>query len=81
MKTVVNVHDLKTNYSKYLDQVVNKRQELVLGKNGKAVAKIVPLPSSGLAPRKLGGLKGRIHLSDDFEEPMLWLWDVAKNKK
>lgn len=73
MKTVVNVHDLKTNYSKYLDKVVNEGGEVILGKHGKPVAKIVPLAQQ---PRKPGILKGKIWIADDFDEPMMELWDT-----
>jgi prevent-host-death family protein len=79
MSTVINVHDLKTNYSKYLEQVISGK-EIVLGKHGKPVAKIVALPDATSKPRKLGTLKGKIWISDDFDEPMVDLWDVLSNK-
>lgn len=74
MNTAVNVHDLKTNYSRYLDQVIETHQEIVLSKYGKPVAKLVPLlvPQK---PRQLGVLKGKLHMADDFDEPMMELWD------
>lgn len=68
--TVVNVHDLKTNYSKYLDQVSHGK-EIILGKHGKPVAKMVRIAPK---PRKLGTLKGKIRMSPDFDEPMMELW-------
>jgi prevent-host-death family protein len=74
MTDVVNVHELKTHYSKYLEQVT-KGEEITLGKHGKPVAKIVPLEKS-LEPRKLGALEGKIWMSDDFDEPMMELWDI-----
>lgn len=73
MKTVVNVHDFKTNYSKYLEQVIEGGEEIILGKHGKPVAKIVRLPQK---PRKPGALKGKIRLAADFDEPMMELWDI-----
>lgn len=72
MKPVVNVHDLKTNYSKYLDQVVSSKQEIILGKHGRAVAKLVPLQPQTRTP---GALKGKIWAADDFDEPMMELWN------
>lgn len=72
MKNVVNVHELKTNYSKYLEQATDG-QEIILGKYGKPVAKLVPLSQK---PRKPGALKGKIWKSNDFDEPMMELWDV-----
>jgi prevent-host-death family protein len=79
MSTVINVHDLKTNYSKYLEQVI-AGNELLLGKHGKAVAKIIPLSEFANEPRKLGMLRGKIHMSDDFDEPMTELWDTIAKK-
>lgn len=80
MGTVINVHDLKTNYSKYLEQVIGGK-EILLGKHGKAVAKIVALPNAASEPRKLGMLKGKIWMSEDFDEPMIDLWNTVANKK
>ncbi len=79
MNTVVNVHDLKTNYSKYLEQVI-AGNEVLLGKHGKAIAKIVPLTGSANEPRKLGMLQGKLRMSDDFDEPMVELWNTIANK-
>lgn len=79
MSDIVNVHDLKTNYSKYLEQVI-AGEEIILGKHGKIVAKIVPLPKAPKT-RRLGAFKGKIWMSDDFDEPMTELWDIIANKK
>lgn len=78
MSIVINVHDFKTHYSKYLEQVQNG-EEIFVGKHGKAIAKLVPLPQA-LEPRKPGALKGKIWISDDFDEPMLDLWETIANK-
>jgi prevent-host-death family protein len=79
MSTVINVHDLKTNYSKYLERVISG-EEILLGKHGKIVAKIIPL---GLAqkPRTPGALKGKVWASKDFDEPLTELWATIGNKK
>ncbi len=75
MKTVVNVHDLKTHYSKYLEEVANG-QEILLGKHGKVIAKIVPY-SQAEQPRTPGALKGKVWVSDDFDVPMTDLWETV----
>lgn len=77
MDEVVNVHDLKTHYSHYLDQVIGGK-EIVLAKHGKPVAKIIPYIAPK-EPRKPGWLKGKIWTSDDFDEPMMFLWDVGED--
>lgn len=74
MSNVINVHDLKTNYSKYLAQVING-EEILLGKHGIAVAKIIPLSKTKKA-RVPGALKGKVWISDDFNEPLTSLWDI-----
>ncbi|HWZ65470.1 MAG TPA: type II toxin-antitoxin system prevent-host-death family antitoxin [Patescibacteria group bacterium] len=79
MSIVVNVHDFKTNYSKYLEQAISG-QEILLGKHGKAVAKIIPLTPTKKS-RVPGALKGKIWVSDDFDEPMLELWTTIGSKK
>jgi prevent-host-death family protein len=76
MTDLVNVHELKTNYSKYLDKVA-KGQEVLLGKHGKAVAKMVPL-AYGQQPRTPGSLKGKVWISSDFDAPMIGLWDSTQ---
>jgi prevent-host-death family protein len=72
MSDVINVHDFKTNYSKYLEEAVGGK-EILLGKRGKAIAKLVPLQQTK-DPRLPGALKGKVWISDDFDEPMMALW-------
>jgi prevent-host-death family protein len=79
MSNIVNVHDLKTNYSRYLEQVIGG-EEILLGKHGKVVAKIIPL-SLAKKPRTPGALKGKIWASNDFDKPMTELWTTIENKK
>ena len=77
MSDVINVHDFKTNYSKYLDEAVGGK-EILLGKHGKAVAKLVPLQQTK-SPRLPGALKGKVWISDDFDEPMMTLWTASSD--
>jgi prevent-host-death family protein len=58
MSDVINVHDFKTNYSKYLEETVNGK-EILLGKHGKAVAKLVALRQAK-EPRLPGALKDKV---------------------
>ena len=78
MADVINVHDFKTNYSKYLEEAVGGK-EILLGKHGKAVAKLVPLQQTK-NPRTPGALKGKVWVGDDFDEPMMALWDSVSSK-
>lgn len=73
MSDVINVHDFKKHYSKYLEEAVSGK-EILLGKHGKAVAKLVPLQQTN-NPRSPGALKGKVWVSDNFDEPMMMLWN------
>jgi len=41
--------------------------EIVLTRDGEAVAKIVSLHSSSRAPRRPGSARGMVHMADDFD--------------
>jgi prevent-host-death family protein len=68
MKTqTVNIHEAKTHLSRLIDEVV-QGQEFVIAKAGKPMAKLVALSSS--KERKLGLLKGKFTVPDDFDAPL-----------
>jgi prevent-host-death family protein len=75
-KTVVNVHEAKTNFSKLLERA-HRGETIVLAKGGKPYARLVPLESQ--EPRKPGALKGKFKLTKAFFEPLpedeLRLWE------
>ncbi len=62
----VNVHEAKTHLSRLLERV-EAGEEIMLARNGKAVAMLVPVRR---APRRPGGMKGRIRISRDFDAPL-----------
>jgi prevent-host-death family protein len=64
----VNVYAAKTNLSRLIDQV-NAGEEVVITRHGRPVARLVPaeMPKP---ERKLGTLKGKIWMSDDFDAPL-----------
>lgn len=64
---MVNVHQAKTHLSRLLDRV-EKGEEILLARNGKPVAKLVPAPTA--PPRKPGAWKGKIVLHDNFDDPL-----------
>jgi len=63
---LINVHYAKTHLSRLLDRVA-AGEEIVLGKHGKPVAKLVPM---GSAIRKPGRLKGKIRIGAAFDAPL-----------
>ena len=63
---VINVYEAKTQLSKLLDRVA-EGEELVLGKAGKPMARLVPYREVR-QPRKPGRLAGKIWIAPDFDE-------------
>ena len=62
----INVHEAKTHLSRLLERV-EAGEEIVLARNGKAVARLVPV---GRSARRPGAMKGRIRIRRDFEAPL-----------
>ena len=62
----VNVQQAKTHLSRLLDRVQGG-EEILIARNGKPVARLVPVSSQ---PRKPGRLKGRIRIGPDFDDPL-----------
>lgn len=65
---ITNISDAKANLSKLIAQVL-QGQEVVIGKAGKPVAKLVPYDVD-TSPRELGvgAWKGKIWMADDFND-------------
>lgn len=61
-----NIHQAKTQLSKLLEQVSHGK-EVLIAKAGKPIAKLVAYKEEK-KPRKLGQLKGKIFVPDDFDE-------------
>lgn len=68
MATVINIHEAKTHLSRIVEQAAAGR-EVIIAKAGRKVAKLVPLDPVR-RPKKLGGLKGRVRVPDDFNAPL-----------
>ena len=64
----VNIHVAKTQLSKLVDRAA-AGSEIVIAKAGKPVARLVPLAPVGRI-RRLGALKGRLAIPDDFDAPL-----------
>ncbi|MBA2446314.1 MAG: type II toxin-antitoxin system Phd/YefM family antitoxin [Nocardioidaceae bacterium] len=63
---VVNVHEAKTHFSRLLERV-SKGEEIVIGKAGKPVARLVPYTEAS-GPRSPGAWKGRVKIAPDFDD-------------
>jgi prevent-host-death family protein len=74
MLEMLNVHAAKTNFSKLLARVA-LGEEIVIGKDGVPVAKLVPYVGTA-ATRPLGVFAGKVWMSDDAFESPPWLVDA-----
>lgn len=63
----VNIHEAKTHLSRLVEEAA-EGEEIIIAKAGRPVARIVALPSD--KPRKLGLLKGKFTIPDDFDAPL-----------
>lgn len=65
---ITNISDAKSSLSKLIEQVL-QGQEVIIGKAGKPVAKLVPYDAD-TSPRKLGAgtWRGKIWVADDFDD-------------
>jgi prevent-host-death family protein len=68
MNQIVNVHEAKTHFSKFLDRVMNG-EEIIIAKAGKPVARLLPIAEKP-AQRKPGSAAGKIWVSPDFDAPL-----------
>lgn len=66
--TTVNVHEAKTQLSRLLERVL-QGEEVVIARHGKPVARLVAV-SERPERRTPGSAKGRVVLSEDFDEPL-----------
>jgi len=70
---ITNISEAKTQLSAIIKKVM-AGQEVIIGKAGKPVAKLVRYERSE-KPRQPGALRGKIKIGEDFDElPM----DIAK---
>jgi prevent-host-death family protein len=65
MQEPVNVHEAKTHLSRLLERV-EAGEEVVIARNGRPVARLVPF-SRRSGPRRPGGWSGRVHMAADFD--------------
>ena len=63
---MINIHQAKTNLSKLIEKTLNG-EDVIIAKAGKPVVKLVAYKEK-LKPRKLGLLKGKIFVPDNFND-------------
>lgn len=62
----VNIHEAKTHLSRLLE-LVERGEAVVIARNGRPIARIVPFKAES---RKPGRLKGKIRIGADFDAPL-----------
>lgn len=67
MSNVINIHEAKTHLSRIVDEVA-AGAEIIIAKAGEPMARLSPISASP-KPKRLGQLKGRIKVPDDFNAP------------
>ena len=65
---VYNLYEAKTHLSQLVDRAA-KGEVILIAKAGIPLAKLVPLPKPK-AKRKPGGWEGKVHIADNFDDPL-----------
>jgi prevent-host-death family protein len=68
VSTIINIHEAKTHLSRIVDEVA-AGAEVIIAKAGKPMARLMPIESAE-RPKKLGLLKGKVKVPDDFNAPL-----------
>ena len=62
-----NIYEAKTHFSKMIN-LVEHNEEVLISRNGKPIAKIIPFVEESGHVRQFGILRGKIKWSDDFDK-------------
>jgi prevent-host-death family protein len=65
---IKNLYEAKTELSALVERAA-KGEEIIIAKNGKPLARLVPLAKTK-GKRKPGGWEGKVWISDDFNAPL-----------
>lgn len=68
MASTYNLYDAKTRLSELVDRA-SAGEEIVIAKNGRPLARLVPIPAEK-PNRSPGGWEGMVWIADDFDEPL-----------
>lgn len=68
MTKIVKLYEAKTHLSDLVERAA-RGEEFIIAKGDQPMARLIPLarPANRRAP---GGWEGRIHISDDFDDPL-----------
>ena len=65
----LNIHEAKTHLSRYLKDI-EAGETILLCRHNVPIAEIRPLPQQRKTPRLLGTAKGKVHVPQEFFEPL-----------
>jgi prevent-host-death family protein len=65
--TQVGMHEAKTKLSKLVERA-EAGEDIVIARNGKPVARLVPIAGTNSLAAVRGVWRGRVRISDDFDE-------------
>jgi prevent-host-death family protein len=63
----VGMHEAKTKLSQLVERA-EAGEDIVISRNGKPVARLVPVIGSASLATVRGAWRGRVHIADDFDE-------------
>jgi prevent-host-death family protein len=61
------MHEAKTNLSQLVERV-EAGEDIVIARNGKPVARLVPVATGSSLAAVHGALRGRVQFAEDFDE-------------
>ena len=61
------MHEAKTKLSQLVERAEGG-EDIVIARNGRPVARLVPIVTAGALASVHGALRGRIEIADDFDE-------------
>ena len=73
----VNIHHAKTHLSRLVERAA-AGEEIVIGRAGRPVARLVPYVAARVA-RRPGALKGKLWVADDFDDTPQDILDAFEN--
>jgi len=65
--TQVGMHEAKTKLSQLVERAEGG-EDIVIARNGKPVARLVPVAGTNSLAAVHGALRGRVHFSEDFDD-------------
>jgi prevent-host-death family protein len=63
----VGMHEAKTKLSQLVERA-EAGEEIIIARNGKPVARLIPVARTNSFASVYGALRGQIHMADDFDE-------------